>query len=293
MLINISTSKRNQPIVTKLTQKLPKGTKENVIARIALTFSLASGKHFAVSEFNLYDSQGKEYKDHILFDPKHKDLYIALVCQRYGINKDNENITKYIKLHIDHGLELLDALFENNKDYGFIDFLVEHLDKGINAIEDAPVSLDPVDNFSQNIVKSIFTGEIPIEIGKELNSELPIIYSFNDTRKYNNQHIAIAGASGTGKTQFALEFLRQLSVKTQGQVNFLFLDFKGIKKQDFESLKDFFTETQTTFIEAPEAPFPLNPLTFIDNINEKNKLIGINKFVDIISVPLKLGRIKN
>ena len=58
MLINISTSKRNQPIVTKLTQKLPKGTKENVIARIALTFSLASGKRFAVSEFNLYDSQG-------------------------------------------------------------------------------------------------------------------------------------------------------------------------------------------------------------------------------------------
>lgn len=213
-----------------------------------------------------------------------------MVCQRYGINKDNENITKYIKLHIDHGLELLDALFENNKDYGFIDFLVEHLDKGINAIEDAPVSLDPVDNFSQNIVKSIFTGEIPIEIGKELNSELPIIYSFNDTRKYNNQHIAIAGASGTGKTQFALEFLRQLSVKTQGQVNFLFLDFKGIKKQDFESLKDFFTETQTTFIEAPEAPFPLNPLTFIDNINEKNKLIGINKFVDIIAKYSNIGK---
>lgn len=76
MLINISTSKRNQPIVTKLTQKLPKGTKENVIARIALTFSLASGKRFAVSEFNLYDSQGKEYKDHILFDPNTR-IYIS------------------------------------------------------------------------------------------------------------------------------------------------------------------------------------------------------------------------
>lgn len=290
MLINISTSKKNQPIVTRLTQKLPKGTKENVIARIALTFSLASGKRFAVSEFNVYDSQGKEYKDHILFDPKHKDIYIALICQCYGINKSNENITKYVKLHIDHGLELLDVLFENNKDYGFIEFLIEHLDKGINAIDDAPVSLDPVDNFSQNIVKSIFTGEIPIEIGKELGSGNPIVYSFNDTRKYNNQHIAIAGASGTGKTQFALEFLRQMSVKTQGQVNFLFLDFKGIKKQDLENLKDFFTETQTSFIEAPDAPFPLNPLTFIDNINEKNKLVGINKFVDIIAKYSNIGK---
>ena len=290
MLINISTSKKNQPIVTKLTQKLPRGTKENVIARIALTFSLASGKRFATSEFNLYDSQGKEYKDHILFDPKHKDLYIAMLCQRYGINKHNESVSKYVKLHIDHGLELLDHLFESNKDYGFIEFLVEYLDKGINAIEDTPVSLDPVDNFNQNINKSIFTGEIPIKIGVDLETQDPIIYSFNCTKKYNNQHIAIAGASGTGKSQFALDFLRQLSVKTQGQVNFLFLDFKGIKKQDLDNLSDFFTETQTTFIEAPDSPFPLNPLTFIDNINEKNKLVGINKFVDIIAKYSNIGK---
>ena len=28
--------------------------------------------------------------------------------------------------------------------------------------------------------------------------------------------------------------------------------------------------------------FPVNPLTFIDNVNEVNKNMGIDKFVDII-----------
>lgn len=46
MLINISTSKINQAVVSKLTAKLNGTTKENVIARIALGYSLASGKRF-------------------------------------------------------------------------------------------------------------------------------------------------------------------------------------------------------------------------------------------------------
>ena len=92
MLINISTSKANQAVVSKLTAKLTGNTKENVIARIAFGYSLASGKRFSKQEFNKYDSQGKEYKDHILFDASLRDFYIALVCQAYGISKTDENI---------------------------------------------------------------------------------------------------------------------------------------------------------------------------------------------------------
>lgn len=43
MLINISTSKANHDVVTQLTKKLTGGTKENVIARIALGYSLSTG----------------------------------------------------------------------------------------------------------------------------------------------------------------------------------------------------------------------------------------------------------
>lgn len=292
MLINIATSKEHKAIVTKLTQMLPTGTSENVIARIAIGYSLSTDKRFTPQEFNLYDSGGKEYKDHILFDSSQRDFYIALICQRYGINKNNENIPKYIKLHLDHGLDGINYLFEHKSQYSIFDFLVEYLGKGIDAIEDTPVSLDAVKNSNQHISKSTFTGPIDIKIGYDPDTQDPINFCFNNTKTYNNQHIAVAGKSGSGKSQLALEFLRQLTVKTQGQVNFLFLDFKGISKEDREKMLDFFSATQATCINAPDEPFPLNPLSFIDNVNNTNKLVGINKFVDIISKYSNIGKVQ-
>ena len=234
----------------------------------------------------------KEYKDHILFDSANRDFYIALICQAYGINKNNELIPKYVKLHIDHGLQQINYLFENRPQYTFFDFLVEHLGKGIDAIEDAPVPLDAVKNNNQHINKTTFTGPIDIKIGYNPKTREPVTFCFNNTKIYNNQHIAVAGKSGSGKSQFALEFLRQLVIKTQGQVNFLFLDFKGISKEDQQKMSDFFTATHTTCINAPDEPFPLNPLSFIDNINKTNKLMGINKFVDIIAKYSNIGKVQ-
>jgi DNA sulfur modification protein DndE len=46
------------------------------------------------------------------------------------------------------------------------------------------------------------------------------------------------------------------------------------------------------YIDAPHQPFPLNPLSFIDNVNEKNKIMGINKFVDIINNYAAIGKNK-
>ena len=68
--INIRTSAANKDVVSRLTQKLPGEAKENIIARIALGFSLSTGKRFSQQEIirPKYDSQGKEYKEHILFD---------------------------------------------------------------------------------------------------------------------------------------------------------------------------------------------------------------------------------
>lgn len=292
MIINIRTSKANQDIVSSLTQKLPGNAKENIIARIALGYSLSSGKRFTLAEFNDYDSGGKEYKDSILFDAANKDFYVALICQTYGINKNNDLIPKYVKLHVDHGLELINYQFQNRPHYTFFDFLVENLSKGIDAIEDAPVSLDAVKNNNQHIDKSTFTGPIEIKVGYNPNTQEPVNFCFNNTKLYNNQHIAVAGKSGSGKSQFALEFLRQLTIKTQGQVNFLFLDFKGISKEDRDKMSDFFNTTHTKCINAPDEPFPINPLSFIDNINKTNKLVGINKFVDIIAKYSNIGKVQ-
>lgn len=112
--------------------------------------------------------------------------------------------------------------------------------------------------------------------------------NLNDT-SYSNFHIAVAGNSGTGKTRFALELLAQISEKTNGQANFIYLDFKGLKPEDAEKNKSFFDRTKAEYIDIPQKPFPLNPLTFIDNINDKNKNMGIDKFVDIVCKYSNLG----
>lgn len=290
MQINIRTSELNQEIVRKLTSKLPAGTKENVVARIALGYSLQNGKRFSMSEFNIYDSKGKEYKDHILFDVKYRDFYIALICQHYDVYKTNENIPKYIKLHIDHGLELMDNLFSNNNNYTFLDFLTEHLDKGISLLDAIKISLDPVKNNSQSIEKSYFREPIKICIGNKLDSrEEEIVLNYNDTKLYNNNHIAVAGSSGTGKTQFALHLLQEISEKSNHHVNFIYLDFKGLKDDDLLAMQPFFEKTKAKFIDAPQTPFPVNPLSFIDSINDINKQMGIDKFVDIICKYSNIG----
>lgn len=289
MQINIRTSEANQEIVRRLTAKLPVGTKENVIARIALGYSLQNGKHFNSSEFNIYDSKGKEYKDHILFDAKYRDFFIALICQHYGIYKTNDNIPKYIKLHIDHGLELMDNLFSSNNNYTFLDFLTEHLDKGISLLDTVKVDLGAVRNNNQNIEKTYFSEPIKILVGNKLGEKEDIVLDFNNTSIYNNNHIAVAGSSGTGKTQFALQLLKEITEKSNHLVNFIYLDFKGLKDDDLVELQPFFERTQAQFIDAPKTPFPVNPLSFIDSINDVNKQMGIDKFVDIICKYSNIG----
>lgn len=289
MQINIRTSERNQDVVRRLTTKLPYGTKENVIARIALGYSLQTGKKFQTADFNFYDSKGKEYKDHILFEAKYRDFFIALICQYYGLYKTDDNIPKYIKLHIDHGLELMDTIFQDNYNYTFFDFLVEYIEKGTLALTDLNVSLDAVRNNHQHIEKSFYANPVKIQVGKNLNEDEPLYLSLNDTKLYNNSHIAVAGNSGTGKTQFALEFLSQIYEQSNGHVNFIYLDFKGLKQDDVKRMDKFFQNTRTNFVDVPQTPFPVNPLTFIDNINEVNKTMGIDKFVDIVCKYSNLG----
>ncbi len=288
MQINLRTSLANQEVVKELTRKLPSGAKENVIARLAIGYSLSFEEKLSLEAAE--DSKGKEYKDHILFEEKYRDYYIALICQLYGVYKSNEDIPKYFKLHLDHGLSMLNRMFLNNPNLTMTEFLLEHIERGVEALEDTAVSLDAVKNNNQNLQKSAYGGPIKIQVGQDLESLAPIYFTFNDVNVYNNQHIAVAGQSGTGKTQFALSFLKQVSQVTNGQVNFLYLDFKGLKKEDLPGLEPFFQATKTEFIDAPSKPFPLNPLMFIDSINHKNKIVGINKFVDIISKYSNIGK---
>ncbi len=291
MLINLRTSEANKVVVQELSRKLNLGT-ENIISRIAFSYSLSKGLKLSL-ETDLLDSKGKEYKDDILFG-NYRHYYIALICQHYGLYKTDKDIGKYIKMHIDHGLSLMNKLFEENKNFSGLDFLMEAIEKGIETLEENDVSNDAIiwdeqTRRSRISNKGYFSEQIRILVGKTFDDE-PIYFNLNDTSIHNNAHVAVAGNSGTGKTYFANSILKQISSESNGEVNFIFLDFKGITEEDERRNGEFFKATKTTLIKAPYKPFPINPLSFIDNINEKNKIMGINKFVDIITSYSKIGK---
>jgi DNA sulfur modification protein DndE len=291
MLINLRTSEANKIVVQELTKRLNLGT-ENVVSRIAFAYSLSKGVKLSL-EHDLKDSKGKEYKDDILFG-KYRDYYIAMICQHYNVYKSDKDIGKYIKMHIDHGLTLMNKLFEENKNYSGLDFLMEHIERGIEKLEENDVTndaiiLDEQTRRSRISNKGYFADAIRILVGSSFEDE-KIYFNLNDTSIHNNAHIAVAGNSGTGKTYFANRFLEQIVSETTGQVNFVFLDFKGITEEDEKKNHAFFSQTNTELIKAPYKPFPINPLAFIDNVNEKNKIMGISKFVDIITSYSNIGK---
>lgn len=103
MFKSIRTSEENKEIISKLTRKLNLGS-ENVIARLALAYSLSKNKRLNLD--NIKDSQGKEYSSKVLFGENEK-LYLGMISNLYGINLFDRNSPKYVKIHIDQGLELI------------------------------------------------------------------------------------------------------------------------------------------------------------------------------------------
>lgn len=128
MFTQIKTSKKNRDIVTNLSRKFNLGA-ENIIARIALTYSLSKGKKFKLQE--IQDSQGKEYSKSVLFGNNYS-FYLGLICVHYDLYKTDKDIPKYIKMHIDDGLELMNDDLNNNPNLNGIEYLLDKIDIGLD-----------------------------------------------------------------------------------------------------------------------------------------------------------------
>jgi DNA sulfur modification protein DndE len=130
MFTHIKTSKDNRELVSKLTRKLNLGT-ENIIARIAFTYSLAKENKIDLNEIK--DSQGKEYSKAVLFG-NNLPYYISLLCVHYNIYKTDKDIPKYIKMHIDDGLQLINKELLENPNLDGFEYIIEKIDNGLKEI---------------------------------------------------------------------------------------------------------------------------------------------------------------
>jgi DNA sulfur modification protein DndE len=128
MFTQIKTSKENKEVVALLTRKLGLGT-ENVIARIAYTYSLSQDKKLDLNEIK--DAGGKEYSKSVLFG-EYYDIYLGLLCVHYGLYKTDKDIGRYIKMHVDEGLQLLNEEVNERSNIDGFDFLTEKINLGLS-----------------------------------------------------------------------------------------------------------------------------------------------------------------
>lgn len=103
MISHIKTTKANKEIITRLTNRFNLGA-ENVIARIAIAYSLSKDRKLNLDSIG--DANGKEYSNNVLFGD-YSDVYIGMICVKYGISSSDVQISKYVKMHLDDGVSQL------------------------------------------------------------------------------------------------------------------------------------------------------------------------------------------
>lgn len=130
MFTQIKTSAKNREVVGNLTRKFNLGA-ENIIARIAIAYSLKSGVRF--SPTNVRDSGGKEYTKNVLFG-NYYFIYLALMCTHYGISANNKDLPRYFKMHLDDGLDRIAKDLKDNPNLTGYDYLLDNISEGIDEI---------------------------------------------------------------------------------------------------------------------------------------------------------------
>lgn len=130
MFSQIRTSSRNREIVIELTRKFNLGA-ENIIARIALGYSLQSGDKFSPLDVN--DSGGKEYSKNVLFG-NYYPIYEALICTHYQINSNDKDLPRYFKMHLDDGLQRIYNDVQDNPNLVGYDYLFDKIQEGLKEI---------------------------------------------------------------------------------------------------------------------------------------------------------------
>ena len=130
MIGQIKTSTENKERVTRLTRKFGLGA-ENIIARIAIAYSLKQGGHFDPTKVK--DSGGKEYSRNVLFGNLFP-LYLSMICEHYQIKSTDKDLPRYFKLHLDDGLELIDKDVKDNPNLVGFDYLFDKIHEGLSKI---------------------------------------------------------------------------------------------------------------------------------------------------------------
>jgi DNA sulfur modification protein DndE len=281
--MRIRLSKENDELLHKL-KSLYNFRNEGVIPRIAFSYSLMTGKIFDSENERTPSSDGKEFRDdRMLFgslidDTSNSIIYKSILDQHYNKLTFEEEFIKLFKLHLSHGLNLLNTKIENgNISKGdHIEILMKAVKSGL-ALRNKNVKTHITQKKKK--VKE-YDGALSFDLGVDENGE-NVEIKINDLREFDNRNIAIAGMAGSGKTQLMKDILYQISNKTNHELKFIFFDYKG--EGNPEQLKPFLDATKCNFVDiVNDGGLKFNPFLSVST-DVRQRPFSIKAFVDTIA----------
>lgn len=266
---------------------------DGIISRIAFAYSLSLGKKFNVDDIVFIPSDGKEFRDiKAIFGTSQNGksyypVYKALLDQLYQESTSDEVFSKYYKIHLNDGLiklkEKIRSLDTTKGEH--IEFIAKLSETSLSLIKptDSPRSLSVIEEIDFPLYEDIV--EFILGINQE---DKDITIRLNDLEEFDSHHIAVAGMTGSGKTQLIKDIVFQIRNNTNQELNYIFFDYKGEGNPD--SLKEFLDSTNTNFIDLLNDDFDFNPLEYISLTNEREQRFQIQSFVDSVkAIESKIG----
>jgi len=238
------------------------------LARLALALSLkACGTDVPRSS----DFSGREIRWISIFGDD-APVYRGVVHLVYGRHIDEDEFLSnrsLVKDHIDHGCQLLLALFrECGEDQSrFLSRLA-----GESALSAPASGADAVD----------------LLIGSYALSGDDVVLRLNDTGAHANPHIGLAGKPGVGKTQLLLKMLADLRVQTDYRTGFVVFDYKG----DISSDQRFVEVTRAHTYHLPGDHLPVNPFVLDDYAEAGVRLSAREKAESFGSISPRFGPVQ-
>lgn len=281
--MRIKISKENDELLYKL-KSLYNFKNDSIVPRIAFSYSLMTGKTFDLDKEILPPSDGKEFRDgrtifgSVIDDTSNYAIYKAVLDQHYNKSTFEDDFAKLFKLHLNHGLNLLDSkIGKVNVSKGdHIEILMKAVKSGL-ALRNKNVKV--YSNLKKKDVKE-YDEALTFDLGKTQDGE-NVEIRINDLREFDNRNIAIAGMAGSGKTQLIKDILYQISSKTNYELKFIFFDYKG--EGNPEQLKSFLDATKCNFVDiVNDGGLKFNPFLSIST-DERQRPFSIKAFVDTIA----------
>lgn len=290
--MRIRRSKLQDDLISELTS-LFDFKYDGIISRIAFAYSLSLGEKFNPEDAEQIPSDGKEFRDvKAVFGTSQNGksyypVYKALIDQYYQKSTSDEIFSKYYKVHLNEGLvklkEHISSLDITKGEH--IEFIAKLSEEGLSLIKptDAPKTISEVSEMDFPLYEDI----VEFVLGST-QEDGDVSIRLNDLEEFDSHHIAVAGMTGSGKTQLIKDIIYQIRLNTNQELNYIFFDYKGEGNPD--SLKKYLESTKSKFIDLLNDDFDFNPLEYISLTNEREQKFQIQSFVDSVkAIEGKIG----